>query len=559
MRKSTASALLAILALALVLRLSPLARFVYFGSDVGEYFRISHDLAATGHVSLAYPGWGVTYPYFPGMYFLVAGTTFGGLELSGSLNLVAPALGALVPALVFLLAARVLHEDKAALLAAALIAAAMPLVFQTAHPIPATVSELLVVAALLLFLRLPTDPKVWALLVPITGALVVTHHLSAYFLIVMLLIAVALRALVRPGEVPGLRAQAAYIAFLTALSLAFWLGYATTFRTQILTDVNVQPWWLPLAALPALVLLLAGVLLVRRRIAWRYRPSYPTARRVSTAYAAAFATVLVLMVISVAAGVPGTTIRLSPDVLWYFLPLFGFLALAGSGRRHLDFAGRGFEVSGWFLALALSTLIGAIVAPRVLIPYRHVEYMLIALALPVGAGLGRIYELGDLERRRFAAVALAGVFVAGSALTAFPPTGVFLNYEEGARPAAVVASFWAGENVDGLLATDHRASTLAFGFGRVNATWDTARLTLVADSFPDALMEMQSVRSPSGERRVDFVMIDADLAQGVQLYPWEPAHPLSDAAREKFAYAPYIKVYDSGYAQVYWVNWGLAP
>ena len=72
MRKSTASSLLAIVALALVLRLSPLTRFVYFGSDVGEYLRISRGLFATGHVALPYAGWGVTYPYFPGMFFLVA-------------------------------------------------------------------------------------------------------------------------------------------------------------------------------------------------------------------------------------------------------------------------------------------------------------------------------------------------------------------------------------------------------------------------------------------------------------------------------------------------------
>src|SRR2546428_7514405 len=58
MRKSTASSLLAVVALALVLRLSPLTRFVYFGSDVGEYFRISRGLITTGHVVLPYPGWG---------------------------------------------------------------------------------------------------------------------------------------------------------------------------------------------------------------------------------------------------------------------------------------------------------------------------------------------------------------------------------------------------------------------------------------------------------------------------------------------------------------------
>src|SRR5712691_477191 len=178
MRNSTASSLLAVLALALVLRLSPLTRFVYFGSDIGEYFRISKGLLETGHIALPYTGWGVTYPYFPGMFFLVTGASFGGLELSGSLDLVVPSLGAVIPAIVFLLAVRVLHEDKGALIAAVFVAVAMPHAFQTAHPIPGTVGELLAVSALLLWLRLPRDPRVWVLLLPITLALVATHHLS---------------------------------------------------------------------------------------------------------------------------------------------------------------------------------------------------------------------------------------------------------------------------------------------------------------------------------------------------------------------------------------------
>ncbi len=558
MRKSTASSLLAIVALALVLRLSPLTRFVYFGSDVGEYFRISSGLTATGHVALPYAGWGVTYPYFPGMFFLVAGTSFGGLELSGSLDLVVPALAALIPAAVFLIAVRILHEHKASLLAAALVAVAMPHAFQTAHPIPATVGELLAVTALLLWLRLPRDPRTWVLLVPLTVALTVTHHLSAYFLIVMLLIGLVVRSLIRAAPVAGARAQAAYLVFLVVVSLAFWLGYATTFRTTILTDVNVSPWWLPLAGFPVLVAVLAGLVAVRKRFPWRHRPRHPSFRHVAAGYAAAISATYVVMSVGVLTGIPGTAIRLSPAVLWFFLPLFAFLALAGAGRKHMDFARGGLESGGWFLALVLSAAFGAVVAPRVIIPYRHVEYMIVTLALPVGAGFARLLELGDVQRRRLAAGTVAGLLVAGGALSAFPPTGLLVNYEEGARPTALDVSYWAGRNVDGLLATDHRASTLVFGFGGVDATWDTTDLAITAPDFAIARSQMCLAGVPPSQRRVDYVLIDADLAQGVQLSPFAPAEPLSAAARAKFSEAPYMKMYDSGYAQVYFVNWGLS-
>ena len=298
--------------------------------------------------------------------------------------------------------------------------------------------------------------------------------------------------------------------------------------------------------------------MIRRRAPWRYRPPYPSLRHVALAYGVALATIYALMSASIVFGILGTVIRLSPDVLWYFLPFFAFIALCGAGRKHLDFAVGGLESGGWFLALALSAAFGALVAPRVIIPYRHAEYMVVLLALPVGSGFARLLELGDLGRRRLATGALVGFLVVGSALSAFPPTGLIVNYEEGARPAALDAAYWAGANVDGLLATDHRASTLAFGFGGVDATWDTAALAITAPDFATARAEMCLVDSPSGPRRVDYVLIDADLARGVQLSPFSPATPLSPAAEAKFSGVPYLKVYDNGYAQVYFVNWGLA-
>jgi hypothetical protein len=558
MRKSTASSLLAIVVLALVLRLSPLTRFVYFGSDVGEYFRISHGLAATGHIALPYPGWGVTYPYFPGMFFLVAGASFGGLELGGALSVVVPTLAALIPAIVFLVAVRILHEPSAGLLAAAFVAVAMPHAFQTAHPIPATVGELLVVSILLLWLRLPRDRRMWALLVPATIALVVTHHLSAYFLIVMLLIGLVVVGLVRAAPLEGTRGRALYIAFLAGTALAFWLGYATTFRTSILTDVDVRPWWLPLAGFPALVGVLAGAVRLRRRWSWRYRPRYPSPRHVVAGFVIALASIYVLMSSAVLVGIIGTRIRLNPDVLWYFLPFFALLAMAGAGRKHMDFSRHGLEPGGWFLALALSAAFGAAVASRLIIPYRHVEYMIVVLAVPVGAGFARLVELGGFSHRRLASAGVAAVLLAGTALSAFPPTGLLVNYEEGIRPAALDAAYWEGASVDGLLATDHRASTIAFGFGGVNATWDTAEAAITAPDFATARSEMCRVEAPSGPARVDYVAIDEDLARGVQLSPVTPAVPLSPEARAKFGEAPYMKVYDSGFAQVYFVNWGLS-
>ncbi|MEE9163445.1 MAG: hypothetical protein V3U17_01435, partial [Thermoplasmata archaeon] len=104
-------------------------------------------------------------------------------------------------------------------------------------------------------------------------------------------------------------------------------------------------------------------------------------------------------------------------------------------------------------------------------------------------------------------------------------------------------------------ATDHRVSTILFGFVAVRGTWDTVSAPLHAPTFEAAREEMAAM--PSRDR-IDFVVLDKDLIAGATLLPWDPALPLSPEAQAKFQGPHYLKLYDDGYAQVYWVNWGTA-
>src|SRR5205809_1015016 len=162
MRKSTALGLTALVLGSVAVRLSPLWSFLYWGSDTGEYFAILRDLVRTGHVSTTYDGWGVTYPYFPGMFFLQGGLAhLSGLDLPTVLNVLVPILGALSVVPIFLIARRVTGEDRVALFAAAVLAGAIPHAYTPAHPAPATVANLRALTRLLLLLRLRADRAAW--------------------------------------------------------------------------------------------------------------------------------------------------------------------------------------------------------------------------------------------------------------------------------------------------------------------------------------------------------------------------------------------------------------
>ena len=561
MRKSVRAALTTVVLAAIGIRLSPLLYYVHWGSDIGEYVAILRGLLDTAHVSTDYGGWGFTYPYFPGMWFLPgAMASLAPVAPSAALGLLVPVAGALAVLPIFLLTARITGEAKAGLFAAALVAVVMPHVYPTSHAAPATVGDLFVFAGLLLFLRLRGDPKALLPFVLVGGALVVTHHLSTYFLLVMVVATLFLRALVRATPAAGETREVAAAGVLVALTLLYWFAYAAPFRDALLSDVDVDPWWLLPAALPVLLAGLAALVVLRRRSERRYRPRYPGLDRAAGLYAGTVGFLFALIAFAAAVAIPGTTIAPPASVLYYFAPVYLLVAFSAPGRRFFDFLRDGLAPFAWILALLASILVGIVAAPRLLIPYRHIEFLIVPLAVLAGIGLFRILDLAGVgQGRRTTVIAIAIVLLAGNALTAFPPPEILGRWQEGTRAPALDAAHWSRDHVDGLLVTDHRASTLAFGFGGVDATWDTTRTPLLAGTFVEARSGLIGIPSPSGVRNGSYVWVDGDIERGVQLYPWDPAVPMSPEAIAKFDDAPFVKVFDNAYARVYWIDWALAP
>ena len=562
MRKSTTVALSAVALVSIAVRLSPLWSFLYWGSDTGEYFSILRALVRSGHLSTTYYGWGVTYPYFPGMFFAQGGfVDLGGLDVPTTINLLVPILGALAVLPMFLVAHRMTGDDRFALFAASFPAGAIPVAYTAAHTAPATVGELLALAGLLCFVRLRTDGRAMVPLLLVTATLIATHHLSLYFFLIMVFGAIVLEGLARPWRwTAGAKREVMFASALLGGTFVYWLGYATTFRESILPDVNIQPWWALLALFPAGLILLGGIIFARSRVAWRYRTTYPALRRPATAYLAAVGTIFVIGVVSVVIGVPATTFRVPATGLLYFVPLVLLLSFAASGRRFVDFLADGLAVNGWFVALLASAVVGIAVAPRVLIPYRHAEYLMIPLAIFAGMGFFRLLDLAGLRGgKRTFALGLCGVLLAANAVAGIPPPSTLAGWREGTIPAALDPAYWARDHASGLVVSDHQGSTTVFGFGGVNATWDRTRDPFLPEFANVPCAGLSDIVSPSGVKNGTYVWIDRDMEAGVRLTPWETAAPMDPAVIAKFDEAPFIKVFDNGYARLYWIGWGSAP
>jgi hypothetical protein len=560
MRKSTGFALLSIFFIGLFLRLLPLYGHLYWGADTGEYYFLTKDLIANGSITLPYEGWGFTYPYFPGMIFLNAAVGFTNVSFLLTVSLVAVCLASLSVFPIFLLGRTLFHEDSTSLIAAGIMAVSMPMVYMTSHAVPGAVGDLLFVTCLLLFIKAHFNPKMYYLLYPISLGLIVTHHLSTYFLIIALLASVFFRELIsKRSDQSSLRLSIFFLIFLVAASLAYWVTYAEPFRDVILSKV-FGTWW-PVVAILALAFpVLYALVKLRRRMKWHIRLRYPDLRSRFGFLLMGIVAIYTIMAVNVYVGVPGTNITPSDWAFVYFTPLLMILAFGIAGRAFTDFSRRGSDVTSWFVVIAASLVFATLFANEVLLPYRHMQYMMPPSALLVGIGISRVSGLlgVDTKKKRIVVGTVISSALVLLAATSLPQKDLMDRMSEGIKAEQISSAYFCRQYVDGLVASDHLASAVIFGFGETNATWDTARDSLLADTFDDARAEMQEVNSPSGRKRVDFVAIDNDLEAGAMLFPWDPAPRPSEAAINKFEDSPYMKLYDNGYSRLYYVNWGLA-
>ncbi len=559
MRKSTGFALLSIFLIGFFLRLFPLYGHLYWGADFGEYFFLTKDLVENGSITLPYHGWGFTYPYFPGMIILNAILGFTDVSLPLAASLVSVFFASLSIFPVFLMSRTLFHEDTASLIAAGVIAVSMPMVYTTSHAIPGAIGDLLFVSCLLLFLRAHYNPKMYYLLYPTSVALIITHHLSTYFLIIALVGAVFIQEFIsKKSDRKNLNLSIAFLTFLVIASFAYWVTYAEPFRDVVLSK-TLGAWWLVVAALILTIPILFALVKVRRGIKWQYRPKYPSLRSRYGFLLIGLITVYFILAVNIYVSVPGTTIT-PPD--WgfvYFTPLLIALAFGIVGRGFADFSKRGYDPTSWFVAIAASLVLATFLASEMLLPYRHMQYMMPPSALMIGLGISRMSGfLGATDKKgRLVAGAFVIALLVSLAATSHPQRDILDRMSEGIEAELISNAHFSRIYVDGLVATDHVTSTAIFGFGNANATWDTAHDTLLADSFEEARGEMLELKSPSGRKRVDFIVIDKDMEAGVMLFPWNPAPMPSVEAIEKFDYSPYMKLFDNGYSRLYYVNWGL--
>ncbi|MHC4780733.1 MAG: hypothetical protein ACYTFG_19350, partial [Planctomycetota bacterium] len=239
---------------AMLMRLLPLLDFSLWGSDWGEYFYLTDRLVQDGYHSEVNLGWGRAYVDFPGHSDLAGAVALvTGLGTADTLTFVIPCVSAIGCLLVVCVVLRLGGSIWAALVSAGIIALIFPVVFTNSHPVPGPIGSVLVLAVMLVFImgdvwRRDEDtdtirPMVlYVLMLLLLFVLTVTHHLSLFFVIIVLGLTYLLRSALMKGHEPE-RAFWGLWSITAALALAtvYWLIVASTFREEVMGDLAGVP------------------------------------------------------------------------------------------------------------------------------------------------------------------------------------------------------------------------------------------------------------------------------------------------------------------------------
>lgn len=263
------------------------------------------------------------------------------------------------------------------------------------------------------------------------------------------------------------------------------------------------------------------------------------------------------------------------------------LGIFGAGsRRTPSIARLGSFPLAWLGALGVSagSMLGlaafAATSPRyaaaanlaaTISPSRHVEYLFLPLGLLLAIGIARaVARVGDAGGRRAMLAAMLGVVVllGANAAIVYPPANDFGGFQEGLTHGDAALWMWVGIAVASTwtVASDHRLSSMIFGFDGNRATWVTtpALFNAARNSSADATSAADELRSvgtpnPAHPHPIDLVAIDSVMYSGVALDPGNLALPLSSAAIGWFGGLPFIPLYEDGQNVVYLVDGPLVP
>ncbi len=554
MKKSGWFALLSIIAFSFLIRTIPLYEYTLWGMDFGDYFYYTSRWVETGGAYLSIDGWGQAYPFFPGMFILGGGFhLLSGVDLLRSTMFVPVVVSALSPLFVFMIVHRVMDDWRPAIFSAFFFTSLPPIIYGYSHPRPETLGFFLML--LILSLNITSLERHRKTILPIIIALcslIITHHLSTYFLILFFIGGVSVSKLWRTKEwvVDTIRTRLLLVFMIS--TFLYWIFYSTPFGENRIEGALGFPSYTIVFAPFIFLIFLEFLTIVRRKIDITIPINFHK-QDIKSFLTWVILAILVLIpiIIYITIGtIPAMEIEIGSTVLIY-LPMVFLGLFALSSRKIIKAVKEGPTLIGWLVFVIISIFIGVISGSRSLLPLRHFTFFLLVASLFIGIGIFHfevtVFNPKSKKRKTLALGMVVIILVAFLIPLSYPSQERAGGFIEGVESEDMEAAFWTRHSITGRVAADHRISGALFSVSNEEVTWRDGYEMYFSDEFSEAIEDMQ-------ENNVSYIMWDEEMKKGTIIELGQNPQPLTQSLIESY-HENFHLVYKSEEVVVYAVHY----
>ncbi len=526
-----------------------------WGNDFGIYYGLSQALVEDPQLFRPYTGWGQTYHYFPMLYIIIAGLhIITGVDIDILLRVVSPIIGSLSVVVFYYVVKRLMAGEYIPLLAGLLLALNPFHAYQSAHAAPLTIGHLFLMLSLLFFLRKDSKPWVTHALYISTIMLIMSHHLTTFVYIVIIIGITFFRGFNTNKRPKNFKTDIIYVVFLTAITFAYWALIATpVFNSFMEGGLYLSP--IVLVGIFYLLLgLMVAFLELKYRRGYNYKPRLFSPR---TEVILVVTVILVLIVIAALFSLSdlGTGFTFLTVGLVLLVPTLIIYSIAIVGANRVDFAVYGSEVKGMFYPVLGVFIFSVFSWNSVLLPFRFLEYIAYPICILSAIGFFALIELKDgmewreiaLKTKAMIAVFIAVMLVSGA--TTYAVQRTTSQFEESLSTQVNDAIIWLEDNAPAntTVASDHRISNVLWQRG-FNATYDYAYNLWFEPRWNDTACLNELLGHGIGQEygRVGYIVIDSVMVRdGVQSNINETPRVINGTVYEKFNHEPFELMYET--------------
>jgi len=553
MKRSGWFALLGIVSFSVLIRTIPLYEYSLWGMDCGEYFYYTHRWIETGGAYLSIDGWAQAYPFFPGMFILGGGFhLLSGIDLMRSMVFIPVVISALSPLFVFLVVHKIMDDWRPAVLSAFFFTSLPPIIYGYSQPRPETLGFFFMLLILSLSITsLERHKKTSVLMIIASLSLIVTHHLSTYFLILLFIGGIVSSKLWRrkKWKIDVLRTRL-LILFLILTSL-YWIFYSVPFGENRIKEALVFPSY-TIVFMPFVFLVLLEFITKFRR---KFDCKVPiNLHDQDIKYFGIFSLITLLLVIPfiiyITIGTfPVRQIELGYTVLLY-LPMIFLTLFVLPSRKLIKAFKEGPTLIGMVFFVIFSIILGIITQSSSLLPMRQFAFFLLVLSFLFGIGMFHFHTvLFNPNSNKMKTVVLGVIvmiLVAYLVPLSYPSQERAGGYIEGVESEDMEAAFWMNHATTEKIAADHRLSGALFSVSNQEVTWTDGDEMYFSDNFSLALEDLR-------ENNVSYIMWDEEMKRGAAIVPGQNPEPLNRTLMKRY-HEEFHMVYKSEEVVVYSVD-----